>query len=70
MVYSRPIFLFEFKNCFASSFKNSLIIHKEKTKHKRNSCLISVPNKDTPKRYVQFFWRKITPNLNISARIS
>ena len=58
MVYSCPIFLYEFKNCFASSLKNALIIHKQKTKNKRNSCLISVSNKDTAKRYVQFFKRK------------
>ena len=50
-------------------FKNSLIIYKEK---KNNKCLLSVSicDKNTAKLYVQFFSAKITPNLNISARMS
>ena len=51
------------------NFKNSLIIHKEK---KTKECLLSVfkSDKDMAKLYVQFFWTKITPDLNISTRVS
>ena len=31
---------------------------------------VFLPDKDKAKLYVQFFWTKITPNLNISARMS
>ena len=51
-------------------FKNSLIIHKEKTKD--ILCLMSVfiSDKDMAQLYLKFFYTKMTPNLNISARMS